>query len=194
MDINKYKQIVNKTAIYPQKVDNFGKLYTYLGLIGEFREMQDAYTKCVYGIPENLDTPLKLLSKEIGDVIWYVTAMSKEFDITKNEYNSLFEGINIQPDPYHYNSEVILEDINDFSFDDLAEKFKKYYRDGKEIPKELIINKLRSVCNILGYVIAEERFSFNIILEDNYNKLIKRRDTNTLHGDGDTREEGAKSA
>lgn len=189
MELNKYKNIINKTAVYPKTVNDFGKMYTYLGLIGEFREMQDAYAKCIYGYSPAQFENKKQLSKEIGDVIWYITATANEFDLNKKEFDDLFTNINVQNDPYYNNSEEIYQIINSFSFETLAENFKKFYRDGKKIPKELIINKLTEVCDILGQIISDEDFTFDNILEENYNKLIKRRETGTLKGDGDNREE-----
>ena len=35
MEINKYKEIIAKTAIYPKEVSNFGIAYSWLGLIEE---------------------------------------------------------------------------------------------------------------------------------------------------------------
>lgn len=84
---------------------------------------------------------------------------------------------------------------------EICEKIKKLYRDnglfGKS-PKQLDnFEEIRmSVCKELGdsvWYITDIASHFDIslseVLETNYEKLIKRRETNTLHGSGDNREE-----
>lgn len=76
---------------------------------------------------------------------------------------------------------------------EVAEKMKKLYRDAggkvtpdfrKDIKKELgdVIWYVTALSNELGFTLEE-------VMEANYNKLMLRRETNTLHGSGDNREE-----
>jgi NTP pyrophosphatase (non-canonical NTP hydrolase) len=114
MEIEKYQEIIKKTAVYPKEV---GIMYTALGLCGEAGEVAEKVKKLVRDTnylekKDYSDEFKESIKKEIGDVIWYCTALASELGLTLEE-----------------------------------------------------------------------------ILEANYNKLMKRRETNTLHGSGDNREE-----
>lgn len=181
-----YIEIINKTAVYPQQVDNFGKAYCFFGLAGEWGEMLEDYDKLVYGYKEPLEQREASLSKEIGDVIWYITGCCKEYDLDAIEYLKIIS----ETDGYSaYNaSEEILEDASYIGFDKMMEPLKKFYRDGKKIDNEMK-ELLRVCCTYLGYIISFENLNLDTILTANYEKLMKRRDTGTLHGDGSNREE-----
>lgn len=119
MNFKEYQQIIEETGVYPKQV---GLAYCAMGLTGEAGEVADKIKKLYRD--DNLhaldaahelvliDTHRHSIAKELGDVLWYVTAMANEIDM------------------------------------DLEE-----------------------------------------IAQMNYDKLIKRRETNTLHGSGDNREE-----
>lgn len=111
MDVKKYQEIIKKTAVFPKEI---GLTYCTMGLCGEAGEVAEKMKKLFRDkggvVTEEFKQDVK---KELGDVVWYVTALAKELDLTLEE-----------------------------------------------------------------------------ILEANYEKLMKRRATNTLHGDGDNREEG----
>lgn len=123
MEIKEYQTIIEKTAIYPKEI---GPLYCTLGLAGETGEVAEKIKKLYRDNPRLLALLKdknkqyysdviefqKDLTKELGDILWYVTALANEFDISLEE-----------------------------------------------------------------------------IFSKNYEKLIKRRETNTLHGSGDNREE-----
>lgn len=110
------------------------------------------------------------IKKEFGDFCWYLVAFCKEADIDVKE---IFNPNNI-----------------DSHYQDISENIKKYYRDGKPLDKNNIIKALSSKFYNGKKIIEMWGYSFDLeeILEINYNKLIKRRETNTLHGDGDNRE------
>ena len=111
MTIEKYQEIIQKTAVYPKEI---GLLYTTLGMCGEAGEVAEKIKKLFRDKEGVITDDFRLaICKELGDVLWYVTALSGEIGLTLSE-----------------------------------------------------------------------------ILEMNYNKLIKRRETGTLHGSGDERENG----
>lgn len=93
---------------------------------------------------------------------------------------------------------------------EVAEKIKKLYRDQRDLvnlvklrPDNLSVDQneriqafrqalKKELGDVLWYVTAtanEVNLSLAEIMEANYEKLIKRRETNTLHGSGDDREE-----
>lgn len=119
MNFKDYQKIIKETAIYPQEI---GLAYCAMGLTGEAGEVADKIKKLyrdedlhatnAVGKMLIIDENRVDIAKELGDVLWYVTAMA-------NELGTSLEGI----------------------------------------------------------------------AEMNYNKLMKRRETNTLSGSGDNRED-----
>lgn len=165
MEIKDYQEIIKKTAVFPIKVEDFGIAYCYLGIIGE----TDEATQC----------SSSEAMKEIGDVIWYTTALCQQLSLDLEKVLSL--------------SREIERDTINLDINSLAEHVKKHYRDNKVIDKLLFEDVLtENLCylfdlNTISYDDLPE------IMELNYNKLIKRRETNTLHGSGDNRENEVKS-
>lgn len=114
MDIQEYQTIIGKTAVFPKEI---GLAYCAMGLTGEAGEVSDKVKKLYrdkdyLNTNEITETDKNAIAKELGDVLWYLTATS----------------------------------------------------------------------NLIGYSLEE-------IMEMNYKKLMLRRSTNTLHGEGDNREE-----
>jgi NTP pyrophosphatase (non-canonical NTP hydrolase) len=88
MDVKKYQTIIEKTAIYPKEI---GLAYCAMGLTGEAGEVADKIKK-IYRDNTEVDVPA--IAKELGDVLWYVTAMANELgvsleEIMENNYNKL---------------------------------------------------------------------------------------------------------
>jgi hypothetical protein len=156
MNLTDYKEIVNLTAVYPQTVHDFGKVYTWLGLEGEFEEFLTSFGEAQF--------------KERFDVIWYAAAFCKEFDL---DFERIFNDARNQTGVYKF-------------YGVWYETLKKYYRDGKAIPKSAAEAQVYyPIYNVLKGLTDEE---IERGLKMNYDKLIKRRETNTIHGDGDDRE------
>jgi len=79
MNIDEYQKEATKTAVY----DNKDPLsYCILGLVGEAGELANKYKKVLRGDKE-LTNELKLeMSKEAGDVLWYLASTVKELGYT----------------------------------------------------------------------------------------------------------------
>lgn len=87
MDLEKYQTIIEKTAIYPKEV---GLAYCALGLTGEAGEVAEKIKKLYrdhgYQAGDVLsDDQKNLLKKELGDVVWYVTALANEIELSLEE-------------------------------------------------------------------------------------------------------------
>lgn len=165
MKLKEYENIIAETAIYPKEItQSFGLAYCMLGLNEEFQEFIDA-----------VSTSNK--KKEAGDVIWYITAMATEVNTTISELWLEMATENLECLSKSSTQEMITR---------LNGNVKKYYRDGKDYsPQVKTVLKF-----VLLYVIKDCRdYTFSDVLQTNYDKLIKRRETNTLHGEGDNREE-----
>lgn len=82
MSLDTYQAMSQETAIYP-KGNFIGHMYTALGLTGEAGEVADKIKKIIRDkngafTPEDV-TEIK---KELGDVLWYVAALSTEFGLS----------------------------------------------------------------------------------------------------------------
>ena len=84
MQFNEYQQKANETAIYPNRGSNL--IYPTLGLCGETGEVAEKVKKLMRdgnGIP---DPAFKeMITKELGDVLWYLAQMCTELGITLEE-------------------------------------------------------------------------------------------------------------
>lgn len=158
MKVSDYIEIIQKTAVYPNKVDKFGIAYCYMGLEDELNEVIDKSQK---GGSE------KEIEDEIGDCLWYICALCNELNIS---FDDVLKNRIARP----INYKVEMPGI-----------FKKFYRDDKPINVNIISDELSYIVYSLCEHLSESKILE--ILENNYNKLIKRRETNTLHGDGDYR-------
>ena len=84
MDFEEYQKRSRKTAIYPNKGNDF--IYPVLGLVGESGEVAEKIKKVLRdnkGIVD--DTRKEEIRKELGDVLWYLTQIAIELDISLNE-------------------------------------------------------------------------------------------------------------
>lgn len=80
MTFEEYQVESRKTAIYPNKDSNF--IYPTLGLAGEAGEVAEKIKKVLRdgnGIVS--DEKREELTKELGDVLWYVANLSQELSI-----------------------------------------------------------------------------------------------------------------
>lgn len=79
MEVSKYQEIVDKTAIYPKEI---GLLYCTLGLCGESGEVAEKVKK-LYRDSQGVVTEdfKNTIIKELGDVLWYVTAIANELGV-----------------------------------------------------------------------------------------------------------------
>lgn len=90
MTVEEYQEIIHKTAIYPKEI---GLAYCAMGLTGEAGEVADKVKK-IYR--DGTDIDQKAIGKELGDVLWYITAMANELglslqDIMQANYEKLIK-------------------------------------------------------------------------------------------------------
>lgn len=84
MTFDDYQKETNKTAIYPKLMH--GSVYPALGLAGEAGEVAEKVKKLVRddeGVVS--DDKLKEVKKELGDVLWYVSQVATEFNLSLSE-------------------------------------------------------------------------------------------------------------
>jgi NTP pyrophosphatase (non-canonical NTP hydrolase) len=171
MEVKEYIRIIEKTAVFPREVTSFGIGYCWLGIQDELREFFEKIDNHEW---DGLDG-------EKGDVTWYICALCQETGLSFEELITPLIEYYQKEDWKKITRESIFMSIATFSGN-----IKKFYRDGKRLNEIILKDLLFDILNIIYYHnTAEEILS---ILEQNYSKLLARRATNTLHGDGDYRE------
>lgn len=177
-----YSQIVPETALFLREDYTWSRTelepaYITLGICGEVGEFIDAvsmHRKDTHGQRENI-------IKEGGDVLWYIAAQARAFDI--EIYDIWPEAM---PVVYEAQLDSALVNLTRTAFR-IAESVKKFYRDGKDITMSLqqdlmIVLETVQTCTV-GLLDAE----LGEIAEVNYLKLMERKAKNTIQGDGDNR-------
>ena len=82
MDFNDYQQKSSSTAIYP---DGKALEYLALGLCSEAGEVAGKIKKVIRDDNSNLTEDKRFeLASELGDVLWYVSQLALELNITLN--------------------------------------------------------------------------------------------------------------
>lgn len=84
MNFEEYQKKAWETAIYPNKGNNL--YYPALGIGGEAGEVQEKIKKIIRDNNEKVsEEKIEEIKKEIGDLLWYIAALSTELDINLNE-------------------------------------------------------------------------------------------------------------
>lgn len=84
MEFKDYEKEAGKTALYPDKGNNY--IYPTLGLTGEAGEVADKIKKIIRddkGVLTN--EKREALKGELGDVLWYLASLSRELGFTLDE-------------------------------------------------------------------------------------------------------------
>ena len=76
MKFKEYQELAKETAIYPENAKIF---YPCLGLAGETGEICEKIKK---HIRDGRELDKEDLKKELGDVLWYLAAISSDLDIS----------------------------------------------------------------------------------------------------------------
>ena len=89
MNFTEYQNLALSTAIYPRKYET---IYPALGLCGEAGEVAEKVKKSIrddFGrCPASYWQEKQFkedLTKELGDVLWYISALASDLDISLNE-------------------------------------------------------------------------------------------------------------
>lgn len=79
LDFNKYQELAKTTAIYRAEAKI---MYPALGLAGEVGEVCEKVKK---HIRDGRELDKEDLKKELGDVLWYLSALASDLDISLND-------------------------------------------------------------------------------------------------------------
>ena len=87
MEFNEYQKTARQTAIYSGAGKNFA--YPALGLCGEAGEVAEKIKRIVRDGRDSIKPEeVKEISKELGDVLWYVANLAAEVGLELNEIAS----------------------------------------------------------------------------------------------------------
>ncbi len=80
MEFNQYQEEARKSAIYPNKGNNF--IYPTLGLAGEAGEVAEKIKKIIRDSDGIVSEEKKAeLAKELGEVLWYISNLAEELGL-----------------------------------------------------------------------------------------------------------------
>ena len=84
MDFETYQNKAKKTALYPNVGNNF--IYPTLGLTNESGEVAGKIKKVMRDKGGVIDDDTKIeIKKELGDVLWYLSQLSTELNLSLDE-------------------------------------------------------------------------------------------------------------
>lgn len=82
LKFNDYQKVASATAVYPGQGEFLGIVYCALKLSGEAGEVAEKIGKVMRDNNSIISEEKKYeLSKELGDVLWYLSQLAKEFNI-----------------------------------------------------------------------------------------------------------------
>jgi NTP pyrophosphatase (non-canonical NTP hydrolase) len=190
LTVGKYAEAARTTALYP----NMGNDLTYplLGLCGEIGEVCEKMKKLIRDHNGICDKDYgDKISKEIGDVLWYVMNFSIEANFNVTENNITFT--ELQDKSYREltdRDKMIDENIHiEYSF----ELIKNVAYIVNNVNKQEISNKhgvyltLSSIVHYLAIICESLNLSLQSCAEGNIKKLLDRKSRNVIKGEGDDR-------
>jgi len=87
MNFEEYQKISRKTVIYPDAGNNF--VYPVLGLTGEAGEVAEKIKRILRDEKGIASEERKQdIAKELGDVLWYLSQIATELDLSLDEIAS----------------------------------------------------------------------------------------------------------
>lgn len=88
MNFEEYQKLSRQTAIYSDMGKNY--IYPALGLAGETGEVIEKIKKLMRDKDKIIDDNFKSdISKEMGDVLWYLSQLASEFNLSLDDIASL---------------------------------------------------------------------------------------------------------
>ena len=174
MKLLEYKRIIDETSLYPQQVNKFGYAYTIMGLLGEIGEVFEKLEEEADNNDSSNDHTIKIY-KEVGGCLWYVAAACKEFGL---DFEQIIDKAIAEEEKTVSQVLISLKIFN---------TLKKIYRDDKPIDKNYWENMISFWIGTIFKLLFLDKLTIQDICKTNYDELIRRRENNTLHGDGDNR-------
>ncbi len=84
MTFEEYQKKSKKTALYPDKGNNY--IYPVLGLNGEAGEVAEKFKKIIRDKEGKIsEKDREEITKELGDVLWYIAQIASELNLSLDE-------------------------------------------------------------------------------------------------------------
>jgi NTP pyrophosphatase (non-canonical NTP hydrolase) len=184
MELITYAEAIKAFAIYPQ---DQGVRYTRLGFHGEVGELTNQVKKMIRDDAGALTDQRRLdLTKELGDVAWYVTRLAYHLGVNLEEVEILL-GANPLADVVEYDTSPSLvasvEGLAGLSavfFIEGPDQILKHEKKGFVEFTSAAFSLIADIADHLGTDLAS-------ILEQNHTKLASRAARGALGGSGDNR-------
>lgn len=179
---NEYQRAARTTALYPTSAAVY---YPAMGLVGEIGELCNKAKKIVRG-DVTFEQRLEDFKKELGDVVWYVAGVASDLGITLEEVvNNALAG---KQETGDLNSTLLRLAAAAGHIAGTADEIKTHgltvYR------RALIQSRLEPVVCLIARLCVIFNVELTDVCHDNIKKLFKRKETGTIRGDGDNREQG----
>lgn len=208
MKLNEYQELAMLSAIYPEVGSNI--IYPALGL-GEIGEVQGKIKKIIRDTDGIISEETKKeISKEIGDILWYISSISFELGFKlsdmvypqKNyefmEFQTLIDSLTsrekIDTNDYVLFSLALgIAGYIQYSIVDFFNDFDSHRLMKNDDLKQFLLNDEKVINNIgkLLYIISQLSTSLNLNLDciarENIEKLQSRKERNVIKGNGDNR-------
>ncbi len=171
--ITQYPRFVKQIWICPDAEDDRSLAIAALGLIGEAGEVTELFL-CPSG-----ETMVHDVIDECGDVLYYATVLSgwlgipiAEVEAKRNrDRYALFE-IGRKEEIEHYRMRMCMNLHRDCK--EVSERFKKLFRDGREITRDQLLDDLGDVLSALAAVLSSVGANLQSAMIVNVDKLSGR--------------------
>lgn len=82
----RFQEAAWATAVYPENLSPYGRMYAALGLVGEVGEVADETSKHWRNDHGRVTTErTEKISEELGDAMWYIAAVATEWGLDLGE-------------------------------------------------------------------------------------------------------------
>lgn len=194
MLFDEYQKIATDTALYPNILIGISIyheaqakwVYPVLGLGGELGELAQELWEDII-VSDNI-------IKEVGDVIWYISAICSEMNILMSDVTGCSNFTTFQDRVLYSERQPILKDLLLEAFIEIGiinENAKKSIRDSKGIISlervQTIKTSLGRILAILAIICKRQGLNFDAVAQTNLDKLATRKANGTISGSGNDR-------
>lgn len=173
MELNSYQEKAVTYALYPVE---HAVTYPSIGVVDEGLELLE---KCTINYEDKLERK-KEITKEAGDVFWYMATLCQDLEIPLQEMTRNL----ILPRKEDY-TDIRLQFMIDLQH--FVGKTKKRLRGDDGITDEITLTHLQEVYGSFMVLLTEEEIDVKEALQNNIDKLEDRKERGVLKGDGDNR-------
>lgn len=178
---DEYQSLTSETAIYPDGED--GITYLIMGIVGESGEVCNKLKKALRGDFELTEQKKKEIGKELGDICWYLFQILKRYRRKPSHF--VPDTIEVY-EARHKNLDMQFINRNSILLAHMCSTLGETFYVGV-VRAGYVKEFFCTVLNTLSVMANQLDISLGEVLDNNINKLSKRKDEGVLQGDGDNR-------